>query len=89
MLVRSYRTVSPLPPEVAVCFLWHYPASHLGLPLAITPLCKVRTFLEPYRYGPRSPADRPEGTDIKIDQAYVRERVGTLAQNADLSRFIL
>ncbi len=55
MLVRSYRTVSPLPPQVAVCFLWHFPASHLGLPLAITLLCEVRTFLEPYRYGPRSP----------------------------------
>src|SRR4051812_9293211 len=47
MLVRSYRTVSPLPPlPVAVCFLWHFPASHLGLPLAITLLCEVRTFLE-------------------------------------------
>src|SRR6478735_2639722 len=46
MLVRSYRTVSPLPPMVAVCFLWHCPASHLGLPLAITLLCEVRTFLE-------------------------------------------
>ncbi len=27
-------------------FLWHFPASHLGLPLAITLLCEVRTFLE-------------------------------------------
>src|SRR6476661_3872526 len=27
-------------------FLWHCPASHLGLPLAITLLCEVRTFLE-------------------------------------------
>ena len=32
---------------VAVCFLWHFPASRLGLPLAITLLCEVRTFLEP------------------------------------------
>ena len=30
-----------------------------------------------------------EGTEVKIDRAYVRERVGALAQNADLSRFIL
>jgi hypothetical protein len=45
MLVRSYRTVSPLPLKVAVCSLWHFPASHLGLPLAITLLCEVRTFL--------------------------------------------
>ncbi len=34
-------------------------------------------------------SDRPEGTLIEIDQAYVREKVGALAQNADLSRFIL
>src|SRR6476660_8800872 len=34
-------------------------------------------------------SDRPEGTEVKIDQSYVRERVGALAQNADLSRFIL
>src|SRR6516165_2434908 len=32
--------------KVAVCFLWHFPASHLGLPLAITLLCEVRTFLD-------------------------------------------
>src|SRR5438445_119979 len=34
-------------------------------------------------------SDRPEGTRVAIDQAYVRDRVGVLAQNADLSRFIL
>ncbi len=34
-------------------------------------------------------SDQPSGTTIAIDAAYVRERVGTLAQNADLSRFIL
>jgi hypothetical protein len=34
---------------VAVCFLWHFPASHLGLLLAITLLCEVRTFLDPRR----------------------------------------
>jgi ATP-dependent HslUV protease ATP-binding subunit HslU len=34
-------------------------------------------------------SDRPEGTQIDIDQAYVRDKVGALAQNADLSRFIL
>src|SRR6478736_3186821 len=40
--------------KVAVCSLWHFPASHLGLRLAITPLCVVRTFLEPS--GPRPPS---------------------------------
>jgi ATP-dependent HslUV protease ATP-binding subunit HslU len=34
-------------------------------------------------------SDRPEGTRIEIDQVYVRDKVGVLAQNADLSRFIL
>ena len=34
-------------------------------------------------------SDCPGGTQIAIDRAYVRERVGVLAQNADLSRFIL
>jgi ATP-dependent HslUV protease ATP-binding subunit HslU len=34
-------------------------------------------------------SDKPSGTAITIDAAYVRERVGELAKNADLSRFIL
>jgi len=34
-------------------------------------------------------SDQPSGSEIAIDAAYVRERVGALAQNADLSRFIL
>jgi len=34
-------------------------------------------------------SDRPEGTLIEIDRIYVRDKVGALAQNADLSRFIL
>src|SRR3954451_531213 len=33
--------------------------------------------------------NRSEGSVVAIDAAYVRERVGALAQNADLSRFIL
>jgi ATP-dependent HslUV protease ATP-binding subunit HslU len=34
-------------------------------------------------------SDRPPGTTVAIDRAYVRDRVGALAKNADLSRFIL
>jgi ATP-dependent HslUV protease ATP-binding subunit HslU len=34
-------------------------------------------------------SDRPEGTLVRIDRAYVRDQVGALAQNADLSKFIL
>ncbi|HUC70722.1 MAG TPA: ATP-dependent protease ATPase subunit HslU [Stellaceae bacterium] len=34
-------------------------------------------------------SDRPEGTLVQIDRGYVRDQVGALAQNADLSKFIL
>src|SRR5271167_4048611 len=34
-------------------------------------------------------SDRPNGTAITIDAAYVQERVGGLAKDSDLSRFIL
>jgi ATP-dependent HslUV protease ATP-binding subunit HslU len=34
-------------------------------------------------------SDQPSGSEVAIDAPYVRERVGALAQNADLSRFIL
>ena len=34
-------------------------------------------------------SDQPEGSHVVVDRDYVRERVGTLAQNADLSKFIL
>jgi ATP-dependent HslUV protease ATP-binding subunit HslU len=34
-------------------------------------------------------SDQPSGTAVTIDEAYVRERVGELAKNTDLSRFIL
>lgn len=72
MLVRSYRTVSPLPSshqaQTAVCFLWHCPASHLGLPLAITLLCEVRTFLETFRSRGR-PANSSARTTISAGQS--------------------
>jgi len=48
MLVGSYPAVSPLPAcsrTPAVCFLWHCPAGHPGLPLATTLPCGARTFL--------------------------------------------
>ncbi len=34
-------------------------------------------------------SDQPPDTKVTIDRAYVRERVGALAKNADLSKFIL
>ncbi len=38
----------------AVCFLWHFPAGHPGLPLTTTLLCGARTFL-----GSGFPPTRP------------------------------
>jgi hypothetical protein len=49
-LVRSYRTVSPLPLRrtgSAVCFLLPCPASYLDWPLASTLPCGAPTFLNP------------------------------------------
>jgi ATP-dependent HslUV protease ATP-binding subunit HslU len=34
-------------------------------------------------------SDKPPGTSIRIDRAYVREHVSALAKNTDLSKFIL
>ena len=49
--------------QAAVCSLWHCPASHLGLPLAITLLCEVRTFLDPpFPVSRGRPANSSAGT---------------------------
>ncbi len=46
LLVRSYRTVSPLPRlSGAVCFLWHFPEGHPWWMLSTTLPCGARTFL--------------------------------------------
>jgi len=57
--VRSYRTVSPLPPMLAcartgsaVCFLLHFPSRHRAWPLASLLPVGVRTFLD--GFPPRS-----------------------------------
>jgi hypothetical protein len=56
-LVRSYRTVSPLPRapagRSAVCSLWHCPAGRPDWRLASTLPCGGRTFLDPGGPGPR------------------------------------
>ncbi len=46
--VRSYRTISPLPPELpeAVCFLWHWPSARAAQVLPGTLPCGARTFLD-------------------------------------------
>ena len=43
-LLHHRFTLTAGKPE-AVCFLWHFPASHLGWPLATTLPCGARTFL--------------------------------------------
>jgi hypothetical protein len=61
-LVRSYRTVSPLPSRLrgaAVCSLWHCPAGCPDWPLASTLPCGGRTFLDPGGPGPRPPGRLP------------------------------
>ena len=66
--MRSYRTVSPLPPlRVAVYFLWHCPAGFPGLPLTSTLLCDVRTFLDPSKESSHTAGQKPfavAGTDL-------------------------
>ena len=44
----------------AVCFLWHFPAAHAGLPLTTTLPCEARTFLGGRALpGPTDAAARP------------------------------
>ena len=65
-LVRSYRTVSPLPVPTgrpagpsAVCSLWHFPAGRPDWPLASTLPCGVPTFLDTDTPRRDHPADSP------------------------------
>jgi uncharacterized protein len=59
---------------VAVCFLWHFPASHLGLLLAITLLCEVRTFLDsgagPLELTQARHEPRPPSQLVRVEQRY-------------------
>jgi len=60
-LVRSYRTVSPLPVRYApsaVCFLWHYPSGHPDWRLASTLPYGAPTFLSRCSQGSAA-ATRP------------------------------
>jgi len=67
-LVRSYRTVSPLPvcdPRAtpsAVSFLWHCPAGRPDWPLASTLPCGVPTFLDPQRHGASTSSEQVAAT---------------------------
>ncbi len=59
--------------RVAVCSLWHFPASHLGLPLAITLLCEVRTFLDS---ALQEPEPRPPGQLVRANTVLAAESPG-------------
>ncbi len=66
MLVRSYRTVSPLPAgrtQSAVCFLWHFPASHLDWRKP-APCPAEPRLSSAHLSGPRSSSRLP-ATDLK------------------------
>jgi len=74
-LVRSYRTVSPLPVPnsavgpSAVCFLWHCPAGRPDWPLASTLLYGVPTFLDPIlsnNFPPRGRAATTQPTHRRV-----------------------
>ena len=66
-LVRSYRTVSPLPRHAlasqrarsAVCFLWHCPGPCERWALPTTVSCEARTFLGEITQGNLAAAARP------------------------------
>ena len=73
-LVRSYRTVSPLPVRLAapsaVCSLWHFPAGRPDWPLASTLPCGVPTFLDAVPASgstPRPPGRLTVSTSIAPD----------------------
>ena len=69
VLVRSYRTVSPLPRSKAwrSVFCGTNPAGHPGLPLATTLLCGVRTFLgkRACHQSAMVPVPRPSGRLVR------------------------
>ena len=74
LLVRSYRTVSPLPiPRrgEAVCFLWHFPCPRGRWALPTTASCGARTFLPETNLAAVA-QPTPEG----IFYAEARENVG-------------
>ena len=81
-LVVSYTTVSPSPaapdPKAqfpqAVCFLWHFPAAHAGLPLTTTLPCGARTFLGGGIGLRRSPPTRSPDQLVRAE-LYRRERL--------------
>ena len=73
----SYTAVSPLPAHaLAVCFLWHFPAGHPGLPLTTTLPCGARTFLGEVRAPRRG---RPAGSSAVLPMLAETDRLGSLA----------
>lgn len=96
MLVRSYRTVSPLPvltfqqeaEPSAVCFLWHCPASHLDWPLASTVALWSPDLPQCCKQHCGHPANSPSRyrlvADLAVDDAqrFYEEHEGVVGINA-------
>ena len=83
LLVRSYRTVSPLPPEdrgavfrSAVCFLLHFPGPRGRWALPTIVFCGARTFLQALRPGERLILcrQRPDHSEIRDAEEMCRPR---------------
>ena len=62
LLPHRFTLTAAAETATAVCFLWHCPAGHPGLPLTTTLPCGVRTFL----------GDAPEGTSTRPPDRLVR-----------------
>lgn len=71
----------------AVCFLWHCPAGHPGLPLTTTLPCGVRTFLGACPHGARR-RGRPANSSARTGYAHATHprANGRLAHAATMSK---
>jgi hypothetical protein len=63
--------------RMAVCFLWHFPAGHPGLPLATTLLCEVRTFLDAPLVPKNQRTPRPPGQLVRRKRLYPLRNSGS------------
>lgn len=89
--VRSYRTISPLPPRpgldlgLAVSFLWHFPWGYPRWVLPTTLPCGVRTFL-PDRGSERPPSPLRPSNNIVGLFVQRKERIRSSRNSAAFAR---
>jgi hypothetical protein len=70
LLLHRFTLTAPY--GTAVCFLWHCPAGHPGLPLTTTLPCGVRTFLGDLPSANRGADRRGRPTDSSVAPARIR-----------------